>query len=471
MQELSGIQSMQFWRSRLHRGHGPLYLAIADSIGAAIDAGELHAGDRLPPQRQLAVALQADLTTITRAYAEARRRGLIDATVGRGTFVRQPVAPRQAETSPSPLVDMSMNMPPLPSSPSLRQMLGEGLAAVLREADLTSLMAYHLGAGSREDRAAGAAWLVPVLGEVDPARVLVCAGVQCAITALLGLLTRPGDVILTEPLTYPRFRAAAAQFGIRLSSVAADGEGLLPGALDLACRDLAPKAIYCTPTIHNPTTASMSPARRHAIAEVMLRHGVHLIEDDAYGMLPHEALPAIATLAPAVTYYLATLSKCLSPGLRIAHAVAPDRDAAARLEAALLATSLMPPPLMTALVSRWIRTGDAMRLRDGVRDEIAARQQVARDELPVGSFLAHPEGPHVWLTLPAHWHRIAFTTHVQALGLGVAPSDAFAVAEPAPNAVRISLGPASSQDALRAALRSVAGVLRADVNPAFRDIV
>ncbi len=64
-QELPGIRSMQFWWSRLQHSHGPLYPAIADVIRAAIDAGELHDGDGLPPQRQLAVALEVNLTTIT----------------------------------------------------------------------------------------------------------------------------------------------------------------------------------------------------------------------------------------------------------------------------------------------------------------------------------------------------------------------------------------------------------------------
>ncbi len=463
--------SMQFWRSRLDRAGGPLYLAIADAIGRAINARELCAGDRLPPQRQLATALDVDLTTVTRGYAEARRRGLIDATVGRGTFIRGGAWGTDAAGGASPLVDMSMNLPPQPHDPSLRALLSDGLAGLLREADMAALMTYHLGAGSPQDRAAGAAWLRPVLGEVDPARTLVCTGAQCAFTALLTLLTRPGDTILTEPLTYQRFRAAARQLGVGLSAVAADAEGMLPDALDAGCRTHAPKAIYCIPTMHNPTTATMSPARRQAVAEVALRHRVALIEDDAYGLLPRQPLAAVATLAPEVTYYIGTLSKCLSPGLRIAYVVAPGREAATRLETAIRATSLMPPPLITALVTGWIRQGAAEALCEGIRREIAARQAIARELLPADSFAAHPEAPHLWLTLPPGWHRMAFGAHVRGLGLAVAPSDPFAVAEPPPNAVRIGLGAAASQAALRTALRSVATVLRAEAPPELTEVL
>ena len=79
--------AMQAWHTTLDRAAGPLYRCIADAIGRAVARGELKPGDRLPPHRILAVELGVDLTTVTRAYTEARRRGLLDATVGSGTFV------------------------------------------------------------------------------------------------------------------------------------------------------------------------------------------------------------------------------------------------------------------------------------------------------------------------------------------------------------------------------------------------
>lgn len=474
-------KSMQFWRPDLDRTHGPLYLAIADAIGRAVEARQLHPGERLPPQRQLARALNVDLTTVTRGYAEAQRRGLVDAVVGRGTFVRSTFAsdpisgsgdwPLYPEDGLLPLVDMSMNPPPQSLSPLLRDLLRGGLDKVLRQTDIASLMSYHLGGGSPWAREAGASWVRPMLGEVDPAHTLVCNGGQAAITALLTMLTRPGDVILAEPLTYQRFRAAAAHLGVRLSAVAADDDGMLPDALEAACRTLAPKAIYCIPTMQNPTTVTMSQPRRLAIAEVVLRHGVAVIEDDAYGRLPSAPVRALAAMAPAVTYYISTLSKCLSPGLRIAYVVVPDSDKATRLEASIRATMLMPQALMTVLISGWIHQGTAEALCDGVRREIVARQTIAREVLPAGRYVANPEGPHLWLTLPATWHRMAFSAHMRGLGLALAPSDPFCVDAPAPNAVRIGLGAAGSQAALRTALQSVAAALRSEVPPEPTDIV
>ena len=76
------------WLPDLERSGGPIYLSLADALGAAVASGSLKAGDRLPTHRALASALDLDLTTVTRAYGEARRRGLVDAAAGRGTFVR-----------------------------------------------------------------------------------------------------------------------------------------------------------------------------------------------------------------------------------------------------------------------------------------------------------------------------------------------------------------------------------------------
>src|SRR6478735_5202491 len=71
------------------RRGGPVYLAVVQAMEAAIRDGELQAGDQLPPQRAVAELLGVDLTTVTRAYAAARARGLVEGAVGRGTFVRR----------------------------------------------------------------------------------------------------------------------------------------------------------------------------------------------------------------------------------------------------------------------------------------------------------------------------------------------------------------------------------------------
>ncbi|MCC9316341.1 winged helix-turn-helix transcriptional regulator [Lactiplantibacillus plantarum] len=101
-------QSVPSWPPQLRRGAGPRFLQIADALQQAVADGLLKPGDRLPPQRELAAQLDVDLTTITRAYDEARRRNLLEARGARGTYV---AAPKVELTS---VLDLSMNTPPPP---------------------------------------------------------------------------------------------------------------------------------------------------------------------------------------------------------------------------------------------------------------------------------------------------------------------------------------------------------------------
>src|SRR5665213_3451951 len=86
------------WMPALERTSGPVYLAIAEAVAADITSGRLQPGARLPPQRALAKALGIDFTTVTRAYAEADKRGLVEGRVGHGTYVRQ----WQKQAAPAP---------------------------------------------------------------------------------------------------------------------------------------------------------------------------------------------------------------------------------------------------------------------------------------------------------------------------------------------------------------------------------
>jgi DNA-binding transcriptional MocR family regulator len=451
-------------------GHaGSLYRGIVEALERAVEAGDLQDGDRLPPQRELAATLKVDLTTVTRAFNEARHRGLIDARVGRGSFVRSGASGRLWRESGRALVDMTMNLPPPLDAPSLRALMQEGFAALLRRQEVGGLMSYRSTAGTPAERAAGAAWLRPVLGARPPEELLVAPGAQSALVAVASTLLRPGDVILAERFAYPGLRAMAAQLGLAVVGVAMDAEGMLPEELDRACRAHAPKLICCTPSIQNPTTATMSLARREAVLAVARRHDLPVLEDDPYGLLPEQPLPALARLDARRVFHVATVSKVLSPGLRTAFVAAPDAARAERLAAALRATVMMAPGLLTGLVQQWIAGGQALELLRGVRREMTARQKIARVLLGEAAE-AHPQGLHLWLRLPPRWPGAEFAAHLRRQGLAVVPGDAFAVEGEAPPRVRIALGAATEQEMLRHSLGIVAAALRRDA-PAYADVV
>jgi len=458
------------WSRRMERQTGPLYLSIVEALSEAIRSGELQEGDRLPTQRHLATALRVDLTTVTRAFTEARRRGLVDATVGRGSFVRAGAGALRWRQDGRSVMDMTMNMPPALTDPSLERLMAEGIARLLKRQDLNVLMSYRLTGGSAEERAAGALWLEPLLGRRDPGEVLVVPGAQSAMTAVLSTWTQPGDSLLAEFCTYPGLRALAAQLGLVLSGVEMDAEGMRPDALDEACARTRPRLIYCNPTIQNPTTATMGLARREAILAVARRHGVMILEDDPYGLLLQTRLPALAALEPRRVFYVGTMAKVLSPGLRTAFLVVADPDHATRITAALRATSLTNAGLLTGLTAQWIRGGQAASVLQGIRQESAARQTLAREVLGDAP-CAHPEGLHVWLLLPPQWSSAAFVGYVRNQGLALVPSEVFTVQGRPPERVRVALGAAPDRASLLTSLDAIAAALQHRRIPGYEEVV
>ncbi|WP_296943093.1 PLP-dependent aminotransferase family protein [uncultured Massilia sp.] len=440
------------WLPRLAAHGGPRFLQIADALQAAVAGGALKPGDRLPPQRALAARLDVDLTTVTRAYDEARRRNLLEGRGARGTYV---AAPKVELTA---VLDLSMNTPPPPDGVDFDDMLKQGLSQVLMGADNQALMNYHLGGGSDPDRKAGARWLAPMFGQVDAQCVVVCPGAQAALAALVLALTAPGDVILAEPTGYPGLGAVATQCGRRIVAVQADAHGMAPAMLEEACRRHRPALVYLNPTLQNPTTVTMPAQRRRELAAIAQRHDVRIVEDDPYWLLATAPPPPIATFAPERVVYISTLSKCLTPGLRVAFALVPDPHERERFLAALRAFAPMSTPLTAALATQWILDGSAARLMEGVRREARLRHRMARDIL-AGRYDGVGDGLHVWLPLPAYWRSAQLARAAASEGIAVTPAEAFATGSGAEHAIRISLGSIQDRGRLRAGLQRLSQLL------------
>lgn len=454
---------MKTWVPTFGTSGKPRYLEIADAIERDTDSGLLSAGDRLPPQRRLAELLSLDFTTISRAYTEAQSRGLVESHVGRGTFVRArtgqdgPTAdPRRAREQ-----DLSMNLPPEPDDPALLAAMRAGLETVA--ANLVPLLRYQSTTGSEMDRSAALSWLsmrgmVPNLD-----RIAVTPGAHATMTAALNILAAPGDTILCEAVTYPGLRSIAARAGLVLVGVPMDEAGILPEALAAAIRAHGPKALYLNPTLQNPTTLTIPAPRRMEIAEILLRHGLPLIEDDAYGFVQPGAPAPFATLAPELTWHIGGLAKCIGAGLRLAFTIAPDSRAAYQLAQTLRVTNVMASTLSMALVTRWIEDGTADRICRFIRAESAARQAIAAEVLHGFDFKADSHAFNIWLSLPDGVSRAELMGRMNGLGIGIMPSDAFTVLGPPGEHVRVCLGGAISREGLRAGLSFLANTLNGEI--------
>ncbi len=453
---------MNDWIPDLSRSGKPHYLAIADIIADDVKSGRLSDGDRLPAQRTLAKLLAIDFTTVARGYVEAQRRGLIESRVGQGTFVRGGKALLRAMSRgpQEEIVDLSMNLPPEPSDADLVIRMREGLADVAR--DLVGLLRYQGFGGSRADKEAASSWLGRRALVPKQERVFVTPGAHPAIHGILSMLARGGDCVLCEAITYPGVRSIAAQLGLELVGLPMDDDGIDPDALAQACLRRAPKALYLNPTLQNPTTLTMSDRRREAVAAVARRHGVPIVEDDAYGFVPLGGVHPIASVAPDITWHIAGLAKCIGAGLRAAYVVAPDARSGWPFAAALRAANVMASPLTVALATRWIEDGTADMILRFIRTETAARQKLATAILPERSFRADPLSFHLWIPLPKPWTRSAFIGHMRSTGIGVVASDAFVVAGEPDEHVRVCLGGPASRERVRSALEFMAHTLAAE---------
>jgi DNA-binding transcriptional MocR family regulator len=449
---------------RLKDGH-PLYVAIAHALADAIHSGDLKPGSRLPTHRDLAGQLGVTVGTVSRAYLEVQRQGLVSGEVGRGTFVRPAQAPHESfanEVPPAPdtgLIDLRTNVPPFPDGQDLQALLSETLSNLARRPGMRTLFSHEIVTELPEHRQAGALWLQRCGLDANSDQVLITSGAQHGLTVVFATVAAPGDLIVADTLSNPGIKAVADLLHLEIAGLPADEHGLVPDAFADVCRTRKVRALYCAPTIHNPTAITMPEERRRAIVAIARTHGVVIVEDDEYGALPAGRPAPIARIAPDVTYYVASLSKSLGFGLRIAY-VLPPRGMERRVLNQVRATTWMVSPLLAEIPSGWILDGTADRIVHGRREELAARQQVAAAVLAGFTYQSHPHASHVWLQLPGGWRSDRFALEAERRGVVVAAAEEFAVGPgQLPSAVRVALGAVPNRGLLRLGLERLVTLL------------
>lgn len=461
---------MTNWQPDLAEISGPRYLAIADALARDIGEGALRVGERLPTHRDLAWDLGVTVGTVSRAYAEAERRGLISGEVGRGTFVRNPGSGERlllAEADEGD-GDILMNFAFPPPCGEERH-YGPALEALAKDPAVATLFDYHPHAGLPRHRAAGAAWLARSGVEADPRHVVLTAGAQNAIAVSLATLTQPGDRVLCEELVYPGIMPLARHYGLRLEGITIDEEGLCPKALEAACQNNGATALYCVPTFQNPTTAIMSEGRRRTIVEIAERHDLTIIEDDIFALMSEQRMMPLKALAPERVLFLTSLSKSVAPALRVGFLAGPPA-LTDRLTATLRAICWMAPPLTAELAARWIEDGTADEILRERRREANARLAMAHDVLGPWSPLGPPGAISIWLPLPEPWRSADFAAEAQRHGVIVSPAEACTVGrQTVAHAVKISLGPPRSRARLKEGLQRLAAMLKAGPREGFVD--
>ncbi len=446
---------MTDWKPRLRREDAPLYQALADAIVEDVASGLLAPGARLPTHRELAGRLGISLGTVTRAYQEAHSRGALDAAPGRGSFVRRLPGqwPLGGATGPAAtgLIDLSVAHPLYRSDPDL----ATALRSMADGVDAQRLLRYQPLREQPRYAAAGHRWLAECGCPMPRGGMQIAAGAQHAGFVLLSVLARPGDLVLTDELTYPGFLSAAELRGVRVRGVPMDREGMDPDALREICRRERPGVLYLVPTLQNPTGILVPGKRREALAEIAETHDWRVIEDDTLRLLVADPPPTITSLIPHRSFFIASMSKAVAGGVRLAFMGVPPTHSDA-VEAALGATAFTVSPLLLELGTSWIEDGSALRTVARKRAEIGERHHMAREILGPRASASHPGSYYLWLALRDGWSSAEFEAEARRRGVGVTGSRPFA-ANPgeAPEGVRVCLSAAEDRDRLAAALRTL----------------
>jgi 2-aminoadipate transaminase len=324
--------------------------------------------------------------------------------------------------------------------------LRRAFASVLTDASGGRALQYSTTEGDPALRSAIAERLTSRGLPSEAEDLLITSGSQQALTLVASLLLKPGDRVLVEEPSYLAALQCFALAGAIAVPVPCDDDGLDPDALDELVSRHRPKLLYTVPTFHNPTGRTLTLPRRQALAALIERTGLWLVEDDPYGELRYggESMPTIASLPEANgrTLALSTLSKIAAPGLRLGWVRAP-REMLRPLTIAKQAADLHSSTIDQAAAASWLTTTDLDAHIAGLRKAYRARRDALLDglasTLPAGSTHNRPDGGmFVWARLPDGWDATAVLPRALERDVAYVPGAPFFSGAPDPATLRLS---------------------------------
>lgn len=302
--------------------------------------------------------------------------------------------------------------------------------------------------------------------------LVVTTGGQQALDLLSKLFLDPGDVVLAEGPSYVGALSAFESYQADVRQIPMDEEGLLPEVLaqelDALRREgRTAKFLYTVPNHQNPAGVSMSHSRRERVIEICEREDVLVLEDNPYGLLDFkgEIHTSLRTLAPDRVLYVGTLSKILSPGIRVGWVAAPS----AILEKIVLlkeSADLCQSNLTQMIAERWLATRNwqqqVERFRDAYSERCDAMLGELQRELPSCRWSVPQGGFFVWLQLPAGLEARELLAKALNERVAYVPGAAFYAEEGGHDHIRLSFC-FPSPERIREGVRRLAKVVRAEV--------
>lgn len=441
------------WPQDLGDAKGPKYKRLADTIRSSVEEGSLEVGTKLPPVRELAFQLGITPGTVARAYSILTDEGVLQAEVGRGTFVAVQHKPVLDDVWARQLHVHEVNNPGhislfSPRIPDVGQVAAIR-AALKQVADgpELSFLSYPTRSAYRPVREAVVSWLSELpLGSLSEKDVVLTHGGQSGLMVVMQAVLQGAQpssqgaqpTVLVEDLSYAGFRRAAELLRARVVGVAMDEYGVIPEALEKAARKFGAMMFCTSPEVHNPTGLYTPLERRQEIVRVAKRHNIQIIEDDCYRIGDPRA-PSYRALAPELGWHVSSISKTLTPSLRVGFALAPQARGSDLRRAAEHGYFGLAQPL-AALTCILLGDPKTKALARAVQAEMARYVRVAVNALGGFDLTWDDQVPFLWLRLPSGWRSAAFTRAAEAQGVQIRSADEFALRDGrAPNAVRIAV--------------------------------
>ncbi|MEE8490724.1 MAG: PLP-dependent aminotransferase family protein [Acidimicrobiia bacterium] len=396
-----------------HEGKGPLYHKLSAGLLRLLEQGRIETGSSLPPERALAQALAVSRNTVSAAYAELRASGWLEARQGSATTVSatkfSPVGAHRANAFFSTLLkqypaalDLTIAVPD--AAPIVREVVTNFGAETANSFDPTEDHGYH-PRGHPQLRHLLAANLTRNGLATAEDDLLITTGAQQAISLVVSSLTRPGDAVGVEEVSFPGALDAVAYAGAHPIPLRHGPDGLDVEAVESSIRQHRPRLLYLIPTFHNPTGSLLGELERKRLAAVIADSGTTTIDDLTladldFGQPAPPPLAAVEPEAPVIS--VGSLSKVFWGGLRIGWVRANPtviKYLAGVKATADLGSSAISQAMAAALLNHYAATRQWRNAR--LTESLEACTGALADLLPEWRWKRPAGGPHLWVELPA----------------------------------------------------------------------
>jgi len=452
-----------------------LYQQVADHISNQIRSGLLKAGEKVPSVRQCSAEMGMSISTVIRGYELLQDQMLIEPRPQSGFYVRtqfermQPPPISQPKVKPATvnLSELAVKLlqttqdkdiiqlgtaPPQTNVPSVK-LVNRIMTKVIREEH--EIADYDPPPGNKDLRRQLARRMIHAGVNVSPDDIVITTGCQEAMTLCLRAVTKPGDTVVVESPSYFGTLKAIETLGLKALEIPTDAEtGISLAALELAIREWKVSACILTPNFSNPLGYCMSDENKQRLRQILKQADIPIIEDDIYSELGYRAQrpKAIKSFDEFGTesnvLLCSSLSKSLSPGLRIGWAI-PGRWLT-EVTQLKISNSMAGATVPALTAARYLEQGifdrHLRQMRRYYKDQRDYFLHLATLHLPRNIRITHPEGGYViWLELQSTIDSMILYEQAHEKNISIAPGPLFSVNGQYQNFIRINYGKASRQ--------------------------